>query len=92
MNITESELKNHLDQYLDMAETAPVIVEKTGKIRLAIISYPVYEYLKKYWPPKQSNGNIAGYPDFAKRAEAIFGNSPKTSASACVVENREERF
>lgn len=47
MNITTSELKNHLDAYLDMAETSPVIVEKKGKIRLAIISYSAYERIKE---------------------------------------------
>ena len=47
MNVTANELKNHLDQYLDMAETAPVIVEKRGKIRLALISYSVYEQFRK---------------------------------------------
>ena len=65
MNVTPNELKNNLDQYLDMAETAPVIVEKPGKIRLALISYSVYEHLKKlddgYWLEQAKQAESEGW-------------------------------
>ncbi len=32
------------------------------------------------------------WPDFSQRASAIFGKSPKTSASDSLTETREERF
>ena len=90
MNITESELKNHLDQYLQMAETAPVIVEKPGKIRLALISYSFYEHLKKLDdtnPVRNIFSHGLLHPaDFTKEVidEAMIRDEKKKKALAAV--------
>lgn len=48
MNITATELKNRLGQYLDAAETDPVIVEKSGRVKSVLISNAMYEKFLKY--------------------------------------------
>ncbi len=32
------------------------------------------------------------WPDFFSRAKSVFGKPPGKNASACVIENREDRF
>lgn len=57
MQITATELKNRLGQYLDVAETDPVIVEKSGRIKSVLISTAMYEkflaYEDAYWATKE---------------------------------------
>jgi len=48
MQVTATELKNRLGQYLDAAETDPVIVEKSGRIKSVLISNTMYEKFLKY--------------------------------------------
>ncbi len=48
MQVTATELKNRLGQYLDAAETDPVSVEKSGRIKSVLISNTMYEKFLKY--------------------------------------------
>jgi prevent-host-death family protein len=43
INVTATEFKNRLGQYLDMAETDPVLVEKSGRPKSVLISHEMYE-------------------------------------------------
>ena len=65
MQITATELKNRLGQYLDAAETSPVIVEKSGRIKSVLISNAMYEkflaYEDAYWASKARVAEEEGY-------------------------------
>jgi prevent-host-death family protein len=75
MQITATELKNRLGQYLDVAETDPVIVEKSGRIKSVLISYSMYEkflaYEDAYWASKAIIAEDEGYLG-AKASEALL--------------------
>ena len=43
MDVTATEFKNRLGQYLDAAEKKPVIRKKSGRIKSVLISHVVYE-------------------------------------------------
>lgn len=45
MNISVAEFQNQLDNYLDAAESEPVIVEKSRGKKFALISYDMYKRL-----------------------------------------------
>jgi prevent-host-death family protein len=45
MSITATELKNRLGQYMDIAETEPVIIEKSVRKKSVLMSYAMYERL-----------------------------------------------
>ena len=66
MSITTAELKSHLEQYLEMAEATPVIVEKSGHIKSVLISYELYEKLivlmeDAYWLERAKQAESEGY-------------------------------
>ena len=65
MQITATELKNRLGQYLDIAETDPVIVEKSGRVKSVLISNATYEkllaYEDAYWASKAKIAESEGY-------------------------------
>ena len=65
MQVTATELKNRLGQYLDVAETAPVIVEKSGRVKSVLISNATYEkflaYEDAYWATKAQIAEDEGY-------------------------------
>ena len=65
MQITATELKNRLGRYLDVAETDPVIVEKSGRIKSVLISSATYEkflaYEDAYWAIKAKQAEDEGY-------------------------------
>lgn len=65
MQITATELKNRLGKYLDAAETTPVIVEKSGRIKSVLISSAMYEkllaYEDAYWAFKAKQAEEEGY-------------------------------
>lgn len=65
MNVTATELKNRLGQYLDAAETAPVVVEKSGRVKSVLISNAMYEkflaYEDAYWAAKAKQAEKEGY-------------------------------
>ena len=65
MQVTATELKNRLGQYLDVAETDPVIVEKSGRVKSVLISRAMYEkflaYEDAYWANKAIQAESEGY-------------------------------
>ncbi len=65
MHVTATELKNRLGQYLDVAETDPVIVEKSGRVKSVLISNATYEkflaYEDAYWAVKAKQAEKEGY-------------------------------
>ena len=65
MQVTATELKNRLGQYLDAAETDPVIVEKSGRVKSVLISNAMYEkflaYEDAYWAEKAKQAEEDGY-------------------------------
>jgi antitoxin Phd len=65
MDITATELKNRLGQYLDAAETEPVIIEKSGRKKSVLISHDMYMNLvaleDAYWGEKAKQAEASGY-------------------------------
>jgi len=65
MSITYIELKNHLDRYLELAETAPVVVEKAGQKKSVLLSYEMYERFMAledaYWAERAKHAESEGY-------------------------------
>ena len=65
MQITATEFKNRLGQYLDVAETSPVIVKKSGRIKSVLISNAMYKkflaYEDAYWASKAQTAEKEGY-------------------------------
>ena len=65
MQVTATEFKNRLGQYLDIAETDPVIVEKSGRVKSVLISKSMYEkfleYEDAYWGSKARQAEQEGY-------------------------------
>ena len=78
MQITATELKNRLGQYLDMAETDPVIVEKSGRVKSVLISNAMYEkflsYEDAYWADKAKRAEEEGYLGAEASADLLKGN------------------
>jgi antitoxin Phd len=65
MLVTATELKSRLGQYLDIAETDPVIVKKSGRVKSVLISNATYEkllaYEDAYWASKAKIAESEGY-------------------------------
>jgi antitoxin Phd len=65
MSIAATELKNRLGQYLDAAETEPVIIEKSGRRKSVLISYSMYERLialeDAKWAERAKQAEMHGY-------------------------------
>jgi antitoxin Phd len=65
MDITATELKNRLGQYLDVAETEPVIIEKSGRKKSVLISHTMYERLVAFedanWGERARKAEARGY-------------------------------
>ena len=65
MHITATEFKNRLGQYMDIAETDPVIVKKSGRAKSVLISNSMYEqflaYEDAYWASKAKQAEEEGY-------------------------------
>lgn len=65
MQITATEFKNRLGRYLDVAETDPVIVKKSGRAKSVLISSAMYEtflaYEDAYWASKAKQAEEDGY-------------------------------
>ena len=65
MNITATEFKNRLGKYMDVAETDPVIVNKSGRVKSVLISSAMYEqflaYEDAYWASKANRAEEDGY-------------------------------
>lgn len=78
MQVTATELKSRLGQYLDAAETDPVIVEKSGRIKSVLISSAMYEkflaYEDAYWASKAKLAEQEGYLGEKAAEELLKGN------------------
>ncbi|OPL16995.1 MAG: hypothetical protein AVO38_06780 [delta proteobacterium ML8_D] len=78
MQITATELKNRLGRYLDAAETSPVIVEKSGRIKSVLISNAMFEkflaYEDAYWASKAKIAEEEGYLG-EKASEALLART-----------------
>lgn len=65
MQITATEFKNRLGRYLDVAETDPVVVEKSGRVKSVLISSAMYErllaYEDAYWASRAKEAEEDGY-------------------------------
>ena len=78
MKVTATEFKNKLGQYLDVAETDPVIVKKSGRIKSVLISNATYEkflaYEDAFWASKAKQAEDEGYLG-AKASEDVLNKS-----------------
>jgi antitoxin Phd len=65
MEATATEVKNKFGKFSDIARNEPVIVEKTGRKSIVLISFEEYERLTQiedaYWAEKASRAEADGY-------------------------------
>jgi len=65
INITATEFKNRIGRYLDMAETDPVLVKKSGRPKSVLISHEMYNKFMAledvYWARKAAEAEAEGY-------------------------------
>ncbi|MCD6273543.1 MAG: type II toxin-antitoxin system prevent-host-death family antitoxin [Deltaproteobacteria bacterium] len=75
MNVTATEFKNRLGRYLDAAETAPVIIEKSGRVKSVLVSHAMYKRLigmeDDYWAKRALMAEKLGYLGTEKSQEAL---------------------
>jgi len=77
MQITATELKNRLGRYLDVAETNPVFVKKSGRNKSVLISNAMYKkflaYEDAYWASKAKIAEDEGYSGTEASEELLRG-------------------
>jgi prevent-host-death family protein len=77
MNVSATELKTRLGKYLDVSETDPVIVEKSGRPKSVLISKATYEkflaYEDSYWAAKAEAAEKEGFFTLSE-TESILKN------------------
>jgi antitoxin Phd len=65
MNINATEFKSRLGKYLDAAETNPVIIEKSGRVKSVLISHNMYKKFlaleDAYWAQLAKDAEAEGY-------------------------------
>ena len=65
MNVTATELKNRLGQYLEAAQVEPVIIEKSGRESSVVLSKRRYDELceleDKLWDLKAVSAEKEGF-------------------------------
>ncbi|CAN2039596.1 Antitoxin [Candidatus Magnetomoraceae bacterium gMMP-15] len=75
MNVTATEFKNRLGQYLDAAEIAPIIIEKSGQVKSVLVSHAMYKHLitkeDNYWAKRAIEAEKSGYLGSKKSKEAL---------------------
>ena len=78
INITATEFKNRLGRYLDLAETNPVLVEKSGRPKSVLISHEMYKKFMAledlYWAQKAIEAETEGYLG-EKATEKVLKNT-----------------
>ncbi len=78
MQVTATEFKNRLGQYMDAAETSPVIVKKSGRVKSVLISSAMYEkfleYEDAYWGAKALKAEKSGFIGEAAATELLNWN------------------
>ena len=77
MQVTATEFKNRLGRYLDVAETNPVFVKKSGRNKSVLISNAMYEkflaYEDAYWASKAKIAEDEGYLGDKASEELLSG-------------------
>jgi antitoxin Phd len=70
MEVTATEVKNKFGKFSDIARNEPVIVKKTGRKSIVLISFEEYERLTQvedaYWAEKASRAEAEGYVGLEK--------------------------
>ncbi len=65
MNVTATDFKNRLGKYLDAAETTPIIIEKSGRVKSVLLSHVMYKRLiaieDDYWAKRALEAEKSGY-------------------------------
>lgn len=67
LKVTEHDIAEELDQYLNEALRQPVVIEKAGHEALVVLSMVEYERLQEaedeYWLESARRANVEGYLD-----------------------------
>ena len=75
ININATEFKNRVGRYLDMAETTPVLVKKSGRPKSVLISHEMYNKFMAledaYWAQKAAEAEAEGYLGDAATAKSL---------------------
>ncbi|MDL2275691.1 type II toxin-antitoxin system Phd/YefM family antitoxin [Desulfosarcina sp. OttesenSCG-928-G10] len=75
MEITATEFKRKLGQYLDEAERGPVIINKSGREKSVLLSFDAYNRLialeDAYWAQKAGQAEAGGYLGAEKTDELL---------------------
>jgi prevent-host-death family protein len=65
LKISATEIKNRLGQYMDSAVLDPIVVEKSGRPFVVILSYSEYERLNAledaYWAERVKQAEAGGF-------------------------------
>lgn len=65
MDVTATEFKRNLGQYLDAAERGPVIIKKSGRVKSVLISSDLYQKFMAledaYWAHRAKQAEAGGY-------------------------------
>lgn len=65
MDVTATEFKRKLGQYLDAAERDPVIIKKSGRAKSVLMSFDRYNRLMEledaYWAQQAKQAEAGGY-------------------------------
>lgn len=65
MDVTATEFKQKLGQYLDASERGPVIIKKSGRVKSVLISNRLYERFlameDAYWAQQARLAEAGGY-------------------------------
>jgi prevent-host-death family protein len=76
MNITATEFKLRLGRYLDVAETDPVVVEKSGHPKSVLISHAMYQHFLEtedhYWAIQAKKAEKGGYLGEQESRDLLF--------------------
>ena len=75
VQIDATEFKNRLGRYLDLAETGPVLVNKSGRPKSVLISHEMYQKFialeDAYWVQKAAEAEAEGYLGESETTEAL---------------------
>ncbi len=65
MDVTATEFKRKLGQYMDAAERGPVVIKKSGRVKSVLISSQLYENFlameDAYWAQQAKQAEAGGY-------------------------------
>lgn len=76
MNVTATELKNRLGQYLEAAQVEPVVVEKSGRVTSVVLSKHRYDQLCElediFWDLKARAAEKEGFMSDIEAKELLL--------------------